>query len=494
MTSYENLFLFFFFFSEVQCKFEKFTNMTPYYSPILANTTPASELTIIFKNIISTTGSSINSKWSYPDTNADVFKYIARFIYGLILIIGIPGNILTCYIIISTKFMRRSIHFYTFNLAASDALVVLCYVPIEIVKNENDFRWTMGIEMCYAGYCLVPLSVISSIFTLVAITLDRHRAVTRPLMWRGDTTRITKMVIPLIWILAITLALPPLAFVTLDEEPVGSGDLYCADVWTDKIGHSAYSIVMFCVQVPIPLLIIIVCNINMLRVMTRNETSIHSLHNKRTMGMVLALVLIYAICTLPQQIIYFWGRYGKMPRNRWTEGFVRVSNLLIICQSAINPIIYGRIRKDLKRSFTKILNCCQCFGNQLESRPRLGTDANSSILTGTMSTESGPSDTVYRRTPLEQNDTDTPPLPRFVYQLVPLVFHNNGRNSNHNEKSLGTVKKRCNEESPSQHSAKMEMDRCHLKDKNDKLYFYEKLENDIKEVVKLLKESNETKL
>ena len=470
-------------------------NMAQYYGPLFTNTTLTAGPSA---NNTYTTRIPTTSLRAQSDTTGEDFKQITRYVYVLILVIGIPGNILTCYIIITTKFMRRSIHFYTFNLAASDTLVVLIYVPFEMVRNENDLRWILGIEMCHASYLLVPFSLISSIFTLVAVTLDRHRGVTQPLLWRGDTTRITRAVIPLIWLSAIILAAPPLAFVKLDENPARSGQFYCTDKWTDKTAQEAYWILIFCVQVPIPLLIIIVCNINMLRVMTRSETSIHSQHNKRMIGMVFLLVLIYAVCTSPQQIFYFWATYGGLQRTTWSETFLKASNQLVICQSAINPIIYGTIRQDLNRSFKKMLYRFKCFNDQDKSRPRLGTDANLSFVAGTLSVENGhhASPAIQLRGLLEQNYTDTPPLPRFSGHVASLISNNNDSNSDYCEKSFDTVKRRNDQGSHNRSSVPVENGDGpkHLKDRKELLSFHERLENNMEEIVKILRESNETKL
>ena len=44
--------------------------------------------------------------------------------YGALMAIGIPGNLLTCFIIATNSYMRTPPNFFLFNLAAADLLTL----------------------------------------------------------------------------------------------------------------------------------------------------------------------------------------------------------------------------------------------------------------------------------------------------------------------------------------------------------------------------------
>ena len=46
--------------------------------------------------------------------------------YGALLAIGVPGNLLTCLIIITNSYMRTPPNFFLLNLAATDLLTLTC--------------------------------------------------------------------------------------------------------------------------------------------------------------------------------------------------------------------------------------------------------------------------------------------------------------------------------------------------------------------------------
>ena len=315
---------------------------------------------------------------------ADEWKIIARSIYIIIFIFGTVGNLLTCYIIISRKFMRRVIHIYTFNLAVSDLAVILLYIPVEMVRNENDLKWTMGASMCKISYIVTPTSLISSVCTLVAITLDRHRGVTKPFKWRGDSKKLLWYSIPAIWFIAITSCSPLFYYAKTVK---GNGAYYCIEKWTSKVHERVYWITMFFVMVVVPLLIIIIANAHMIYVMKKLSSSVnhsdmeqHKQH-RRMIRMVVALVLVYALCSSPQHIVFFWFQFGNLESQRDLSMHIfKAANLMVIVQSAINPVIYGTGRKDFKGAFKNIFRCLRVREWLSSSREETRVGAVSTLM------------------------------------------------------------------------------------------------------------------
>merc|ERR1712048_54516 len=104
--------------------------------------------------------------------------------------------------------MRRSIHMYTFNLALSDILILFFFVPTQMVYVREQLHWTMGLEMCRIVNFVIPVALASTAFTLLAISFDRCRGLTQPFKYRSDSKKTAKVVLPLIWLLALSLSTP----------------------------------------------------------------------------------------------------------------------------------------------------------------------------------------------------------------------------------------------------------------------------------------------
>ena len=291
----------------------------------------------------------------------DATKLIFLAAYVIVALIGLIGNLITCYAIIKHKHLSKLVHCYTLNLAVADLLVIFFYVPVEVIKNENNMVWTMGEPLCRFNYCVIPTSLVASICTLIAITLDRHRGVSKPLHWRGDSKSIVKISIPLIWLVAILSSVPFFVVVRVEEVPPGSGEYYCFEGWSSVTSERAYWITMFTLQVLLPLVIMIALNIDMFRILSRYQLGDKGYH-KKIIRMTVGLVCVYAVCTSPQHIFYFLHSYGDLHTVdvHVQMAIFKASNLFIIIQMALNPVIYGTLG-DLKRSFKSILHFAKFY-------------------------------------------------------------------------------------------------------------------------------------
>ena len=87
--------------------------------------------------------------------------------------IGLVGNLLVIYIILSDKKMRRSVtNLFIMNLALADLMIMLFGVP-EIVMFMLNRGWLLGVAMCKFQRYVLTVSLYVSIMTLVAVCVER---------------------------------------------------------------------------------------------------------------------------------------------------------------------------------------------------------------------------------------------------------------------------------------------------------------------------------
>ena len=78
--------------------------------------------------------------------------------------------------------------------------------------------------------------------------------------------------------------------------------------------------------------------------------------NQRMVAMVISLVIVFTVCTGFQHVYFFIHEYGKMKFKLSTQVLLyALSNYVVSLQAAINPIIYGTLRRDFKKAFTHSL-------------------------------------------------------------------------------------------------------------------------------------------
>lgn len=274
-------------------------------------------------------------------------------LYSLVLLIGILGNVLTCGVILLRKSMRRSIHFYTFNLATCDLLILIFYVPNQLAYINEQMNWKMGLAMCKISYFILPIALVSTIGTLLAITIDRARGLLQPFRWRSDSTRSAKIAIPIIWFFSIILNIPMFIVPQVTHYEIFTT---CSEVWPNTEIETYYWFGMFIVVFAIPLAIIFILHVVMVAIIRKEENVVHRRHNKKMMHLTVAVVIVFTVSTGFQHVYFFLTVYGKiLLKIKETALLYCISNFVVSLQASLNPIIYGTLRHDFQKAFKSIL-------------------------------------------------------------------------------------------------------------------------------------------
>lgn len=296
-------------------------------------------------------------------------RWILRLVFIIVFIVGVVGNSVVCVAVIRRKRMRTSNNIFTFNLALCDLLNVMIYLPTQMAAFENDHNWATGDFMCHVTYILVPLCLSASIGTLLAITSDRYRAIAYPMKPRLGGKKI-KIILAVIWISSFLICIP-LIFVAGLIFPA-PGKVYCDEVWPDPIYAEIYWNFIFVIQYVLPLAIIVVLAVliavkirqnNAMQMLPKSSQVIAAAVRQRMKqtskitNMLIALVILYAVCMLPQHIVFLWFTYGELARSKYRIYVLRFANVFPMANSALNPIAYGTLNKEFKKVFKSFFNC-----------------------------------------------------------------------------------------------------------------------------------------
>ncbi|KAG7236006.1 hypothetical protein INR49_001404 [Caranx melampygus] len=126
--------------------------------------------------------------------------------YSLIILVSITGNVTVIWIILAHRRMRTVTNYFIVNLAFSDVSMATFNTLFNFVYAvHND--WYFGLGYCRFQNFFPITAMFSSIYSMAAIAVDRYMAIIHPLKPRLSSTS-TKVVIALIWIVAISLAFP----------------------------------------------------------------------------------------------------------------------------------------------------------------------------------------------------------------------------------------------------------------------------------------------
>ncbi|XP_068115006.1 C3a anaphylatoxin chemotactic receptor [Hyperolius riggenbachi] len=135
--------------------------------------------------------------------NPDVFSI---FVMVVTFVVGVPGNFLVLWITsVKMRWTVNTIWFW--NLAVADVICCLS-LPFSLAQLFYE-EWLYGPILCKFIPVVVLLNMFASVFTLVAISVDRCILVIKP-VWAQNHRhlRMAWMICLTIWILSFLMCLP----------------------------------------------------------------------------------------------------------------------------------------------------------------------------------------------------------------------------------------------------------------------------------------------
>lgn len=129
---------------------------------------------------------------------------VLNILYGTAIAIAVAGNLSVILVFLFGRRWKSDLSVFLVNLAFSDVILAVFCMPFtmsQVVKHH----WQFPDALCPIVLFLQLSSVLTSVYTLVAIGLDRYLFVTRPLKARL-TKRKGKMVVIIIWFISLGLS------------------------------------------------------------------------------------------------------------------------------------------------------------------------------------------------------------------------------------------------------------------------------------------------
>ncbi|XP_061655464.1 neuropeptide FF receptor 2 isoform X2 [Phyllopteryx taeniolatus] len=331
---------------------------------------------------------SRNSSWGRQDNVTYVDFYLHRpsvaaalaASYLLIFLLCMLGNGVVCLTVLRRRSTRTVTNLFILNLAVSDLLVGIFCMPTTLVDNIIT-GWPFGNIVCKLSGTVQGISVSASVFTLVAIAVDRFRCIVYPFKQKL-TIGTSKLIIVVIWALAASISCPSGVTLHAAREPGvrivlrrrdDSRPLYwCRENWPSPDMRKVYTTVLFVNIYLAPLTLIVVMYARIGLALFRSARPVRasprgggtgpgtearhavSGKKKRVIAMLLVVALLFILSWLPLWTLMMLSDYASL-----TEGQYRVINIylyplahwLAFFNSSLNPIVYGFFNENFRRGF-----------------------------------------------------------------------------------------------------------------------------------------------
>ncbi|XP_051807099.1 neuropeptide FF receptor 1 like 2 [Acanthochromis polyacanthus] len=312
--------------------------------------------------------------------------------YSFIFLLCMMGNILVCVIVLGNRRMRTVTNLFIFNLAISDLLVGIFCIPTTLVDNLIT-GWPFSNTVCKMSGFVQGVSVSASVFTLVAIAVERFRCIVFPLKPKL-TLLVAKTAIASIWVLAVVIMCPTAVALTVEKVPfhymVYNDDfnqtlpLYtCYENFANPKMGKIYTAVLLTHIYLVPLTVITVmygsigvklCSSVVGNREPQANAAMISQKKIKVIKMLIVVALLFMLSWLPLWTLLMMADYAGLDREQidfLTSYVFPFAHWLAFSNSSINPIIYGYYNENFKRGFQAVCKSrsfCYLVQCQLWSR------------------------------------------------------------------------------------------------------------------------------
>ncbi|XP_070815825.1 neuromedin-U receptor 1 [Chaetodon trifascialis] len=304
-------------------------------------------------------------------------------VYLLIFLTGLSGNLLTCAVIAKHKKMRNPTNLYLVSLAASDLLVLLFGMPLEIYDLWQNYPFPFGEGGCYFKTFLFETVCFASILNVTALSVERYIAVRHPLKTRYlATNRHAKRVITVVWVVSMVCSIPNTSLHGIFYLPERMEESAICTVlkplWIYNMVMQITTVCFFFVPMMVISVLYLVMGLHLGREKrrprgtlgnncgsnTRRKLNVNG--RRRQVNKMLSIVVaVFGVCWAPFHIErLLWSSISQ-----WTDlmhniyQYVHIlSGVLFYLSSAVNPIIYSLLSTRFRECFRELV-CSQAEDN-----------------------------------------------------------------------------------------------------------------------------------
>lgn len=196
---------------------------------------------------------------------------IVPVVFGLIFVAGVVGNTLVMVVIGKMRYSvgggagggggQRSgspTNIFILNLSVADLSFLLVCVPFHATIYSLP-EWVFGGFLCKFGHYFTSVSMLVSIFTLVAMSLDRYIAVVLSKKSPSIRSRRNALAgVSVIWTLSLICSVPVAMHQVLTNHPAAPNSTFCWERWSG-VSKPVYKVTILVIGYLLPLLLIICC-------------------------------------------------------------------------------------------------------------------------------------------------------------------------------------------------------------------------------------------
>ncbi|XP_006003579.1 G-protein coupled receptor 39 [Latimeria chalumnae] len=344
-----------------------------------------------------------------PEFELDfVIKVTLTLFYSVILLAGIVGNSITIKVtqVLQKKgYLQKSVTDHMISLAASDLLVLLLGMPVELYSVIWDpFATRSGNAACKIYNFLFETCSYATILNIATLSFERYIAICHPFKYKSFSGSRTVKLICFVWVTSICIALPLLFAMGIEDplEPfavptllsgyqgpalpnpcnkVKSNFTICTSLTSKWTLFQSSIFCAFILYIVVLVSVAFMCR-KMMRalismkksavavkkgrsndqLMSKKESPEAKASRKQTIIFLGLIVTTLALCWMPNQIRRIMA--AARPKQDWTRTYFRayitllpIADTFFYLSSVVNPLLYNFSSRQFRSVFLQVLRC-----------------------------------------------------------------------------------------------------------------------------------------
>ncbi|KAM9307122.1 tachykinin receptor 1b [Pholidichthys leucotaenia] len=285
--------------------------------------------------------------------------------YCSIVAVSVVGNLVVIWIIAAHRRMRTVTNYFLVNLAFAEAAMSAFNTVINFAYAVHN-EWYFGLTYCRFHNFFPIAAIFASIYSMAAIALDRYMAIIHPLQQRLSSVE-TRVVIGVIWMLALLLAFPQYYYSSTALLPART---VCYIDWPEYTIVDFKKIYYVCVTVLIyflPLCIMgwayTTVGFTLWASEIPGDSSEHYkeqlIAKRKVVKMMIVVVCTFAVCWLPYHIYFLLHQFfPDLFEQRYIQQVYLAIMWLAMSSTMYNPIIYYCLNSRFRSGFQQVFCCC----------------------------------------------------------------------------------------------------------------------------------------
>ena len=337
---------------------------------------------VSMEDLLLSSGLGTSRRWFDPRT--ELFVVLA---FAGIVLLGLVGNALLAATLLRRGNFRSPRHWYILNLVLSDILTCVLCVPFVLLRLTLK-DWPLGQVLCRVGPFLQLTYVFVSVFTILAIAVDRYRAIVCATRLQPHRHRLARLVIPSIWLLSLVLASPIAITHRLERVHNLTGGeqvllTLCVEYWESEQLLGAYTVLLLLFQYALPAaaimaLHLLICRFLRTRVHLRADSKVSRqklARHRKNLVLLSVISITFDVEWLPITVVNIIADFDPeiFPSASRFCLIYALCLLFALTSVFVNPIVYGWFNSSVRRDL------CGSWGRRFTSErsgSTLGRDSS----------------------------------------------------------------------------------------------------------------------